>query len=180
MAVTTSAPKMPGAASRRNLFLIYLHKVNSLLQTHTHTHNTRTSFLWARRCGGTKVREGLSLAETWVQVTRATQLPPAPSQASGWAAERAMSSGHWPLCVASPAKEGPGSRAKAAPVGAHSPLLSATLLSHHTGARLRRLLWPSHSPSHSLPTDYTSRMALTPGPRRGSWGSREFRLGKRW
>ena len=41
MAVATSAPKetsvLPGATSMRNFFLIYLHKVNSLLHTHTHT-----------------------------------------------------------------------------------------------------------------------------------------------
>lgn len=41
MAVATSAPKetsvLPGATSMRNFFLIYLHKVNSLLHTHTQT-----------------------------------------------------------------------------------------------------------------------------------------------
>ena len=49
----------------RNFFLIYLHKVNSLLHTHTHKHpppTTHTPPSSGLAGGGTEVRKGPGLA----------------------------------------------------------------------------------------------------------------------
>lgn len=52
----------------RNVFLLYLQRVDSLLlqkHAHTHTHTHAIPLGWQR---GTKVSKGLHLAGSWVQL----------------------------------------------------------------------------------------------------------------
>ena len=160
------------------LFSNIFEKVNSLLWTHTYTHthtHTHSPFLWAGG-GWAEVREGLSLAGSWIQVMRTTYPGQSLSQASGvglpldWVLKEqcVQAAGHGVLpgkCSRSPTEEAPVSKG---PSGV-SPLTPPSYhpsfppyMGQAPGATLAFL-----SPGHSLPTDYTPRMPVPTGRLRG-------------